>query len=508
MRANPLLLIGVMLLSACAVVRGAETPTKLVIGSKAFPESAIVAEIIAQLAASEGIDTQHRASVGPTQVVYKALLAGEIDLYPEYTGTIAKEILQDDSLRTDDAIRAALAAKGVVMSPALGFTNPYAIGMREERAAELGITKISDLREHPELTFAFSTEFTKRSDGWPSLRRVYQLPQAKVNLMEHGLAYRAVRGGEVDATDVYLTDASIRRDRFRVLEDDLGHFPPYQGVLLYRADLVERLPQFAEVVNSLAGAISTEQIQQLNEAVQIDRQSPARAAAGFLANERGIESTAMDDGLVSRLLLRTLEHLWLVMTALSAGMAVAVPLGVLAAKRKQLEHVILSTAEIIQTIPGLALLVLLMPPVRMLGLRGTGSAPVIVALFLYSLLPIIRNTFTGMRDIPHTLRESAEVLGLTRWAALWQIELPMASRMILAGIKTTAVMTVGYATLGGLIGAGGFGQPISAGLAQDDIRLMMEGAVPAALLALAVKLLFELAERIVVPQGLRVQAQG
>jgi osmoprotectant transport system permease protein len=198
------------------------------------------------------------------------------------------------------------------------------------------------------------------------------------------------------------------------------------------------------------------------------------------------------------------EHLFLAMTALLAGIAVAVPLGVVAAKRRRLEHVILSTAEIIQTIPGLALLVLLMPPVRELGLRGTGPAPVIIALFLYSLLPIIRNTFTGIRDIPLTLRESAAVLGLSPSATLWQVELPLASRTILAGIKTTAVMSVGYATLGGLIGAGGFGQPITEGLAADDARLMMEGAVPAAILALLVKLLFELVERWIVPKGLRV----
>jgi osmoprotectant transport system permease protein len=201
-----------------------------------------------------------------------------------------------------------------------------------------------------------------------------------------------------------------------------------------------------------------------------------------------------------------LQHMFLVVTSLTAGILVAVPLGVIAAKRKQWEHLILSTAEILQTIPGLALLVLLIPVVRKIGLPGTGPAPVIVALFLYSLLPIIRNTYTGMRDIPHTLRESAAVLGLTPWASLMQVEQPMASRLILAGIKTTAVMNVGFATLGGLIGAGGFGQPISAGLTKNSLSLMMEGAIPAAILALVVKALFEIAERFVVPRGLRVQA--
>lgn len=498
--------LGCLLLGfSCGAAAHAE---ELIVGSKTFPESNIVAEIVTQLARHEQLAVKHRAGVGPTTVLWKALLAGEVDVYPEYTGTIAKEILQDDRLRDDAAIRAALARQGVVMSQPLGFTNPYAIGMQEERAAELGITKISQLREHPDLSFAFSTEFLQRSDGWPSLQRVYELPQTKVKLMEHGLAYRAVAGKEVDATDVYLTDASVRRYRFRVLEDDLAHFPPYAGVLLYRQDLSQRVPAFPLLVERLEGAISTDDIQQLNEAVQVDRKSAANAAAGFLDRQWQIVSDVNEDRLARRIWKYTLEHLFLVVTSLTAGILVAVPLGVLAAKRRHLEHVILSTAEIIQTIPGLALLVLLMPPVRFVGLQGTGPAPVIVALFLYSLLPIIRNTFTGMRDIPHSLRESAQVLGLTPFAALWQIELPLASRMILAGIKTTAVMTVGYATLGGLIGAGGYGQIISAGLSQDDMRLMMEGAIPAAILAIVVKSLFEIGERFVVPRGLRVQAQG
>lgn len=500
--------VGLVLVLSFFVARPAMAEQALVIGSKAFPESSIVAEIVTQLAESEGVAARHRAGVGPTQVLFKALLAGEIDVYPEYTGTIAKEILQDDSLKTDDALREALARRGIVMSPPLGFTNPYGIGMRAERAHELGITKISQLSEHPELMFAFSTEFVQRSDGWPSLKRVYALPQTNLKLMEHGLAYRAVQGGEVDATDVYLTDAAIERYRFQVLEDDLGHFPPYDAVLLYRADLPRRMPQVEPVLAKLSGAISTDEIRQLNGIVQVDRRTPAFAASQFVQQEWNIASSGRESSLARRIAVSAWEHLRLVMTALAAGIVVAVPLGVVAAKRRKLEHVILSTAEIIQTIPGLALLVLLMPAVRSVGLRGTGPAPVIVALFLYSLLPIIRNTFTGMRDIPHTLRESAQVLGLTPWAALWQIELPMASRMILAGIKTTAVMTVGYATLGGLIGAGGFGQSISAGLAQDDVRLMMEGAIPAAVLALLVKLMFELAERWIVPRGLRIQSQG
>jgi osmoprotectant transport system permease protein len=376
-------------------------------------------------------------------------------------------------------------------------------------AAKLKITKISELRQHPELRLAFSTEFLQRSDGWPGLKEAYDLPHKDIKLMEHGLALESVRLGEVDATDVYATDAAIQQYNLRVLEDDLHYFPAYECVLLYRADLSERAPSFDGILKQLEGAISTEEIQRLNAQVKVDRVTERRAAAGFLSEEFNIESDiGSEDRLASRILRYTLEHLLLVSISLVAGIAVAIPLGVIAAKRRRWEHLILSTAEVIQTIPGLALLVMLMPAVNLVGLKGAGPAPVIVALFLYSLLPIIRNTFTGMRDIPHSLRESAQVLGLTPWATLWQIELPLASRTILAGIKTTAVMTVGYATLGGLIGAGGFGTPIQSGLSKGDNFLTMEGAIPAAVLALLVKSIFEIAERFVVPKGLRVQSQG
>jgi osmoprotectant transport system permease protein len=138
-------------------------------------------------------------------------------------------------------------------------------------------------------------------------------------------------------------------------------------------------------------------------------------------------------------------------------------------------------------------------------MHRTGPAPAIVALFLYSLLPIVRNTYTGLHDIPLPLRESAEALGLAPWPRLYLIELPLASRAILAGIKTAAVINVGYATLGGLIGAGGYGEPIMDGVTRNDYRLILEGAIPAVAMALLVQALFEVIERFVVPRGLRLR---
>ncbi len=237
-------------------------------------------------------------------------------------------------------------------------------------------------------------------------------------------------------------------------------------------------------------------------------------AADFLREHLGIEARAEVQGLFGRLVFRTRQHLVLVLVSLVLGIATAVPLGVLASRNAVLGQVILGAIGVMQTIPALALLSLLIVLVAWLkqqlfpgwtNLRATGALPAIAALYLYSLLPIVRNTFTGLHDIPLTVRESAEALGLTAWARLRLVELPMASRAILAGIKTAAVINVGFATLGGLVGAGGYGDAIVAGLQRDDYALIMEGAIPAMVLALLMQGLFELLERGLVPRGLRLR---
>jgi osmoprotectant transport system permease protein len=187
--------------------------------------------------------------------------------------------------------------------------------------------------------------------------------------------------------------------------------------------------------------------------------------------------------------------------SLTLAIAAAVPLGVLAFRRPRLGQAILAVVGVIQTIPSLALLVFMIP------LLGIGAVPATVALSLYSLLPIVRNTHAGLASIPGAVRESAEALGLSPAAILRLVELPMAGGSILAGMKSAAVINVGTATLGALIGAGGLGQPILTGIRLDDVGLVLEGAVPAALLALLVQGLFDLAERALVPRGLRLTAE-
>jgi osmoprotectant transport system permease protein len=483
-----------------AMALGAQEPPRPVrVGSKTFTESVILGEIAEQLIRDAGVPVLHRRELGGTQVLFHALEADEVDIYPEYTGTISGEILAGKSIRGESELRAILAHRGVGMSRPLGFNDTYAIGMRQEVAARLGVSRLSELRDHAELRFGFSNEFMERADGWPGLRDRYRLPQRDVRGLDHDLAYRALERGEIDATDLYSTDAEIKKYGLRVLVDDLGLFPSYECVWLYRADLPERSPAAFAAISRLEGRISAAEMAGMNARAKIDRVPEDRVAADFLAARFGIEVKALSETRLERLFRRLVEHLALVSLSLAAAIVVAVPLGVVAARRPRIGSVILASAGVIQTIPTLALLVFMIP------LLGIGAEPAIVALFLYSLLPIVRNTATGLRDIPPTLRESAEALGLPPGARLRRIELPMASRAILAGIKTAAVINVGTATLGALIGAGGFGQPIFTGIRRDDLSMiLLEGAIPAAILALFVQGAFDLAERFLVPRGLRL----
>jgi osmoprotectant transport system permease protein len=477
---------------------GARADRTIVVGSKKFTESVILGEIAAQSARSMGYGAEHEAELGGTRILFNALVDGALDVYPDYTGTITHEILKDLELSGEDDIRAALAERGIRMTDPLGFNNTYAMGMKPEVADRLEIRAISDLRRHPELRFGLTSEFMDRGDGWPALKGRYHLPQ-RARGLDHDLAYRALESGDIDVMDLYSTDAEIAYYGLRVLEDDLVHFPRYDAVFLYRAELARDAPEVLETLLQLAKTIDDDRMRRMNARVKIEGASEASVAAAFLAERFQLETEFVEEAMLERLWHRTVEHLFLVSISLALAIVLSVPLGILAFRRPRAGQVILGAVGTVQTIPALALLVFMMP------LLGIYAPPAIAALFLYSLLPIVRNTHAGLADIPGSILESAEALGLSPAARLWWVELPLASRSILAGIKTSAVINVGFATLGALIGAGGYGQPIFTGIRLDDYGLILEGAIPAVLLALLAQLLFELAERAVVPKGLRLR---
>ncbi len=475
---------------------------EIVIGSKKFTESVILGHIAAKLSASTGAKTALRSELGGTRLLWSALLAGEIDVYPEYAGTLTQEILAGEEVANEDALTRALAARGLKKSEPLGFRDAYALGMRREVARHLGVAAISNLAGHSDLRFGFSDEFLNRKDGWPALQAVYGLSAAQVRGLDHDIAYKGLAAGKIDVVDLYTTDPEIALYDLQLLTDDRGLFADNEVLLLYRADLAQKAPKALEALLKLQGRIDEAAMIAMNKAVKIERRGEDQTAARFVQDTFGIGEPVRPESLASRLLARTLEHLRLVGLSLGPAIVVAIPLGIVAFRRPRLGQLILAVASVLQTIPSLALLVFMLP------LLGLGPAPAIAALFLYSLLPIIRNTASGLQSIPASIRNSAIALGLTPTRRLLLIELPIATPAVLAGIKTAAVINVGTATLGALVGAGGYGQPIFTGVRLDDFGLIFEGAAPAAALALIVQGGFDYAERRLIPRGLRLPARA
>lgn len=492
-------LAGLFLLVITCLAMAEPPPPKLRVGCKSFTENVILAEMVRQLAEDAGVRAD-LTELGGTQVVWRALLANEIDIYPEYTGTLVKEILANEKLATMEQIVQSLARRGIGVSRPLGFVNNYVLGVAPALAERLSLRTISDLRDHPNLRLGFSNEFLNRDDGWPALRAHYQLPQKDVRGLDHDLAYRALADDQIDATDFYSTDGKLSRFSFVTLTDDAHFFPTYEAILLYRQELQTKFPVAWKKIESLEGKLDEPTMIQLNARTEIDAIRPRQVAAEHLESTMGIARKDMLETPWDQLRRNGLVHIRLVALSLCLAILIAVPLGILAAKREEVGHGVLAIVGLFQTIPPIVLLALLIP------LLGVGARPAIFALFIYSLLPIVRNTHSGLRDVPRSLLESAEAVGLPALARLRRIELPLASRSVLAGIKTAAVINVGTATLGGLIGAGGFGDPIFQGLRSFDRSLMIwQGAVPTAVLSLVVLALFEIIERACVPRGLRLR---
>jgi osmoprotectant transport system permease protein len=486
-------LAALMALATLSSAVAADTPLR--VGSKRFTESYILGEVLAQTAAAHG-PAEHRQGLGNTAIVLAALQAGAIDVYPEYLGTIDLEILKHQGQTSLEQIRRELAPLGLGVGVPLGFNNTYALAVRGDAQ---GIKDLSTLAQQPALRLGLSHEFIGRADGWPGLARRYGLPQQPRGL-DHGIAYEALQQRQVDVIDIYSTDAKIAQYGLTVLQDDLAYFPRYDAVLLYRLDLPARHPKAWSAITRLEGRLSAADMIAMNAQAEIKGQPFADVAHSWLATKAGAGPAAQGGAasqnlwnkIFDRDMLRlTREHLVLVLLSVALACVAGLPLGMLAAFAPRLRQAVLALAGVLQTVPSLALLAMLIP------LLGTiGTLPALVALFVYALLPIVHNTCTGILQVPPGLRLAALALGLTQRQRLLHVDLPLALPVIMAGIKTAAVMSVGTATIAAFIGAGGYGERITIGLALNDNAMLLAGAIPAAVLALLVQALFALGERL------------
>ena len=497
----------VALVALCA---SAAHAASLNVGSKRFTESYILGEIVQQTAQAAGeASVVHQQGLGNTAIVLGALKSGNIDVYPEYTGTIAKEILKLDAVPSLAELNAALAPQGLAVAVPLGFNNTYALALRGEDARAKGIASLSDLKGHPELNLGLSQEFIGRADGWPGLKQAYDLPFATPRGLDHGIAYEAIAQRQIDVIDIYSTDAKIDKYGLTVLADDRHYFPRYDAVLLYRADLPQRLPKTWQALMRLEDSIDDASMRRMNAAAELEGKDFASIAAAFVAQHAGVAmpATAGATGAAAGFWQKlfgadfarlTLEHIGLVFLSLAASVLVGIPLGILAAKRPATQAMIIGTTGVVQTVPSLALLAFLIPITGRIGV-----VPAFIALALYALLPIVRNTHAALTQISRGLKDAARSLGLQEHTILQKIELPIAANTIMAGIKTSAVINVGTATIAAFIGAGGYGERIVTGLALNDHATLLAGAIPAAVLALLIEGAFRASDRWVIPEGLR-----
>jgi osmoprotectant transport system permease protein len=501
----------------------AQSRGRIVIGSKNFTESRILGEMLALLVAhGTDLEVEHRSDLGGTLVCFAALRNGEIDLYPEYTGTGWSIVLKEQG-RIDDRLKAFLHVAtqyreryDIEWLQPFGLNNTYALAIREDMAEKRGVRTVSDLAAHgQDLKAGFSIEFMNREDGWPGLAPFYGLKLGDVRTLEHGLAYAAIANGTIDLVDAYSTDGKLLRYPLRVLEDDRGFFPPYNAAPNVRGETLRAHPELRKILDSLAFKISDQAMIQLNYAVEEEGKGFREVARKFLIDAgllgAGV-STAADPtsgraGFLTFLAGRWREtlrlawqHIQLTLAAVLLAVVVAVPLGIAITRSRAGERVALGAAGAVQTIPSLALLAF------MIAIPGLGLSvrSAIVALFLYAVLPILRNTHTGLRGVGNDLIDAATGMGLTTRQILLRVQLPLAIRTIMAGVRTATVISIGVATLAAFIGAGGLGEPIVTGLYLNDTWLILSGAIPAALLALLADYVLGRLERRITPRGLLI----
>ncbi|MBS0430203.1 MAG: ABC transporter permease subunit [Proteobacteria bacterium] len=488
-----MMLLAVLLLTTARGAWAADEGT-LRIGSKRFTESYILAEVLAQTAAPKLSQAPVvRQGLGNTAIVYEALRSGGIDLYAEYTGTVALEILKSPQPLSRDAMQAALQPLGLGLAIPLGFNDGYAFAMRADEAKRLGVHTLSDLAKHPELKLGLSNEFIGRADGWRGVAARYGLPQTPTGL-DHGIAYDAIAAKQVDVIDIYTTDAKIDHLGLTVLDDDRGYFPRYDAVVLYRLDVPQRFPQAWAALTRLEGRIDEHAMIGMNARAELQGAGFATIARDFLAGGGQGTTGLAPAGFMAKLFgpdLPRLARQHLMLVAVSVGLAtlIGVPLAVGVFPHLRVRALVLGATGLMQTVPSLALLAVL---ISLLGAIGT--LPALIALTLYSLLPIMRNAVTGLAEVPAGVKQAGTALGMTGSQNLRLVQLPLALPTLIAGIRTATTIAIGTATIAAFIGAGGFGERIVTGLALNDRALLLAGALPAAALALASEALFEALE--------------
>jgi osmoprotectant transport system substrate-binding protein len=476
-----LALVSVLLLWAPA--GSAET---IRVGAKNFTEQWIVGELYAQALERNGITVERRFNLSGSAIAHAALVAGEIDLYPEYTGTALAVVLKEQARgEASDTVLARVRAH-YQREIAATWLTPSHIDNGNVLLMRPGtnIATLSELaRIAPKLTIGLGTEFVDRDDGLPGLERVYGMKFGRIATFSAlALRYGALTERQVDVINGFATDWQIADGALVALADDRALFPPYQLAPVIRNAVLT--PRLAAILDAVSTRLDTATMQRLNGLVERDRFEPAEVARAFLD---GVEPTRA--GLPLAALGRAmLEHAALVLASLAVGLGVALPLALLAMRRPGMRAALLGVSALFYAVPSLALFALLLP------VTGLGTVSAVIGLSLYAAMVLLRGLLGGLAALPQQLDEVATGLGLTPRQRFLRVTVPLLLPAFVASLRTALVAAIGLATIAAAIDAGGLGQVLLTGLAQRwpaKIALSAGAAVLLAIVADRALLLLE-----------------
>lgn len=489
----------------------------ITIGSKAFSESFILSEMLAIiLEENYDIEVKRKMGLGGTMVAFDALKNGEIDVYPDYTGTGYVMILGHQNRVGPNEVLNIVKKEykekfKILWSKPLGFNNTYALAVRYNDKIFDNIGSLSQLKSVKKaFKYAAPHEFMERKDGHVEFAKYYQLslPSNNVFSMEAGLMYSALKEESIDIGVVYSTDGRIKANNLKVLEDDKDFFPPYYAAFNFTEEAKSRVPELILAIEELEGNISEKEMITLNFQSDKLKIPPKVIAHNFLVKKEILQANEIKVAKNlnffqyaysrrSYLIKLIAEHIGISLSATLIASLFGLPLGIYLTRNKSASRFVFPIINSVQTIPSIALLGALIP------LMGIGIWPALVALFLYALLPIVRNTYTGIMGVNSHLVEAAKGIGLTSYQVLKNVELPLAMPVILSGVRTALVIVIGTTTLAALIGAGGLGGPIFRGVSTVNTNLLLLGAIPSALLAIVADSLLTKVEKKIVSKGIR-----
>lgn len=514
-----ILLSMVFLLSACGF--GGLGQQSITIGTQTFTESKIIAYMYKNLIEQDtDIEVNVLTDLAASPILIDAMNNDDVQLGSLYTGEVFNGYFPFDQSERDPEAVLRAAQEGFdeyynfTWLDSLGFENTYVLTVTEEVAQEYNLETVSDLAEvAAEMRLGVDTTWLEReNDGYGAFTETYGFEFGEVFPMEIGLVYNAVASGEVDIVLAYSTDPRLKQFNLVTLEEDKNFFPPYDMSTVMKNELLEENPEIETILSPLIGTIDEAKMTELNYLVDIDGYTPEDVARSFLS-EQGLldEEFSLDDVFISdaggivgfyhyllgnwdTLLELTYDHILMVILGITAALIVGVPLGILSAKSERLARIILTLTNLIQVFPSLALLAVLMI------FFGLGFNTVVIGLFLYSLLPITRNTYVGLKNVSGDLSEAGRGVGMNKWQLLLIVQIPLSIPFLLTGIRVAAVIAIGVATIAPFIGGDGLGREVYSGINLRDNMRIYGGAIPAALLAIVADLLLGRLEKRVTPK--------